>query len=93
MTQAFFEDIDIKRNDKSIRKKAFYEKPIYWIAIILSLFWIWAATDYMVGVEWWSTRYRLPPAEFVGMVCSQILPLALIWFVVAWVDRRNKLEE
>ena len=93
MTQAFFEDIDIKRNDKSIRKKAFYEKPIYWIAIILSLFWIWAATDYMVGVEWWSTRYRLPPAEFVGMVCSQILPLALIWFVVAWVDRRNQLEE
>lgn len=93
MTQAFFEDIDIKKEDKSIRKKAFYEKPMYWIALILSLLWIWAAVDYMVGVEWWATRYRLPPAEFVGMVCSQFLPLALIWFVIAWIDRRNQLEE
>ena len=93
MTQAFFEDIEIKKDDKIICKKEFYQKPIYWIAAILSALWIWAATDYMVGIEWWATRYRLPPAEFVGMVCSQFLPLALIWFVVAWIDPRNQLEE
>lgn len=94
MTQAFFEDIEIKKEDKKIRKKEFYEKPIYWLAIILSSLWVWVAADYMVGnIEWWTTRYRLPPAEFIGTVCGQFLPLALIWFVVAWVDRRNQLEE
>lgn len=93
MTHAFFEDIDEKKENIGSGKKAFYQKPIYWIATILSLLWIWAAVDYMIGVEWWATRYRLPPAEFVGMVCGQALPLALIWFVVAWVDRRNQLEE
>jgi len=93
MTHAFFEDIEIKKDEEIVQKKSFYQKPIYWGAILLSILWIWAAADYMLGVEWWATRYRLPPAEFVGMVCSQVLPLALIWFVVAWVDRRNQLEE
>ena len=93
MTHAFFEDIEIKKEDKISFKRPFYLKPIYWGAFLLSLLWIWAAADYMWQVEWWATRYRLPPAEFVGMVCSQALPLALIWFVVAWVERRNQLEE
>ncbi len=93
MTHAFFEDIEIKNEKLPSMKKPFYQKPIYWLAFILSLLWIWAALDYMAGVEWWATRYRLPPAEFVGMVCAQCLPLALIWFTVAWIDRRNQLEE
>ena len=93
MTHAFFEDIEIKKDEKTYVKKPFYKKPIYWGAFFLSILWIWAAIDYMVGVEWWATRYRLPPAEFVGMVCSQALPLAILWFIVAWVERRNQLEE
>ena len=93
MTHAFFEDIEIQKEDMVSLKRPFYLKPIYWGAFLLSFLWIWAAADYMWNVEWWATRYRLPPAEFVGMVCSQALPLALIWFVVAWVERRNQLEE
>ena len=95
MTQAFFEDIEIKKEPRhGVRKKTFYQKPLYWCAFILSALWIWAAVDYMLGnIDWWTTRYRLPPAEFIGTICGQVLPLALIWFVVAWVDRRNQLEE
>ena len=93
MTHAFFEDIEIKKDEKTLTKKPFYQKPIYWGAFLLSILWIWAAIDYMIGVEWWATRYRLPPAEFVGMVSSQALPLAIIWFIVAWIERRNQLEE
>lgn len=72
--------------------RAFWKRPLYITAFILSGLWVWAAVDYFISVGWWTTRYRLSPAEFVGFVSSQILPLALIWFVVAWVDRRHQLE-
>ena len=74
------------------KSRAFWKKPLYIGAIFLSGLWIWAAVDYFVSVQWWATRYRLAPAEFVGFVSSQILPLALIWFVVAWIDKRHQLE-
>lgn len=94
MAQAFFDDIEKESvlTEQPI-KKPFYLKPMYWLAFVLSLLWLWACVDYVMEVEWWSTRYRLSPAEFVGTVSSQLLPLALIWFVVAWVERRNQLEE
>ena len=63
------------------------------MAFLLSFLWVWAALDYMVEIEWWSTRYRLAPAEFVGTVSSQILPIALIWFIVAWIEKKKQLEE
>ena len=93
MTHAFFEDIEINSNTQKPIKKPFYLKPLYWMAFILSCLWVWAALDYMLEIEWWSTRYRLAPAEFVGTVSSQILPIALIWFIVAWIEKKKQLEE
>lgn len=93
MAPAFFDDIEKESLAEKTQKKPFYLKPIYWLAFVLSLLWLWASIDYMAGVEWWATRYRLTPAEFVGTVASQLLPFALIWFVIAWIERRGQLEE
>lgn len=75
------------------KRFSFWKKPIYWGAVVLSLIWVWMAADYFHEVQWWQNRYRLAPAEFVGFVLSQFLPLALIWFVVTWVERRNQLRQ
>lgn len=93
MTEAFLEEITLDKQDDMPEAKPFYAKPIYWLAIVLSLLWVWAAIDYIVSVEWWSERYHFSPAEFIGLVCSQLLPLAIIWSVVFWVERKDQLEE
>ncbi len=68
-----------------------WARPMYWVAVILSCVWLYFTVDYFLYAGWWENRFQLSPAEFVGMVSSQLLPFALIWFVVAWVDRRHQL--
>ncbi len=81
--------------DETALKKRFawYRKPIYWLGVLLSVLWLFLAADYFIGTGWWSSRYRLVPAEFMGLVLSQLVPLALIWFVVAWIERRDQLRQ
>lgn len=74
-------------------RRQWWRKPLYWIAIVLSFVWLYLAIDYFIYAGWWENRYHLSPAEFVGMISSQVLPFAMIWFVVAWVDRRNQLKQ
>ncbi len=74
-------------------RPAWWTKPIYWVAVILSGVWLYLAADYFVYAGWWENRFHLSPAEFVGMISSQVLPFVLIWFVVAWVERRNQLRQ
>ena len=47
MAPAFFDDIEKESLTEKIKKKPFYTKPIYWLAIVLSLLWLWASIDYM----------------------------------------------
>ncbi len=76
-----------------VNRPRWWTKPIYWIAIFLSIIWIYLAGEYFFYAGWWENRFHLSPAEFVGMISSQILPFAMIWFVVAWVERRNQLKQ
>ena len=68
-----------------------WKKPIVWGAIALSLIWGGLALDYLSRAGWWSNRYQLAPAEFVGTLVSQCLPLALIWFAVVWFLHKKQM--
>ena len=70
-----------------------WKRPIFLIALILSLVWCGFALDYLSQAGWWSNRYQLAPAEFVGTLVSQCLPLALIWFVVVWIVHKKQMQE
>ena len=70
-----------------------WKKPVVLGACIVSLVWIGLALDYLSQAGWWSHRYELAPAEFVGTLLSQCLPLALIWFVVVWILHKKQLQE
>ena len=70
-----------------------WKKPLVLGASIVSLVWIGMAMDYLSQAGWWSHRYELAPAEFVGTLLSQCLPLALIWFAVIWVLHKKQLQE
>ena len=70
-----------------------WKKPIVWGAIALSLIWGGLALDYLSRAGWWSNRYQLAPAEFVGTLVSQCLPLALIWFAVVWFLHKKQMQD
>ena len=71
---------------------SFWKQPLVLGAIILSMLWSGLALDYLTQAGWWSNRYQLPPAEFVGTLLSQCLPLALIWFAVVWIIHKKQLQ-
>lgn len=80
-------------SDLVFKKDVWWQKPIYWLGIGLSVLWICIALDYFYKVGWWTYRYKLAPAELVGIVLSQIFPIALVWFVIAWIERKNQLKQ
>lgn len=80
-------------SDLVFKKDIWWKKPIYWLGIFLSVFWFFVALDYFKNVGWWTYRYKLSPAELVGIILSQLFPFALIWFVIAWVERKNQLKQ
>ena len=70
-----------------------WKRPIYWIGTGLTALWTVAAWDYLYRLQWWTDRYQFAPAEFVGTILSQLLPIALVWFVIGWLEQRHQFRQ
>ncbi len=78
---------------KDFVRLPWWSKPIYWGAFLLTFLWLFIVVDYFFYSGWWSNRFYLSPAEFVGVISSQLLPFALIWFVVIIVEQKGRLHQ
>ncbi len=63
------------------------------IAGVISAIWIFYATQYLVTSGWWSNRFAMSPPEFVGFISGMVLPLVLIWLMVAYIDRSRQFQK
>lgn len=70
-----------------------WKRPIYWVGTGLTALWTVAAWDYLYRLQWWTDRYQFAPAEFVGTILSQLLPIALVWFVIGWLEQRHQFRQ
>lgn len=85
------EKFDFDDNNETVARQPWWTHTGYWVAIVLSVAWVIVALNYFIYAGWWTNRFSLNPAEFVGTVASQLLPLALVWFVVVWLESRGQL--
>ncbi len=73
--------------------KSFWSHPLYWVASILTIVWVGLSINYFIHTKWWSNRYYFSPAEFMGTLTSQIIPVVLIWGIIIWLQTRKTLRQ
>ena len=67
-------------------------KKLNLFALALTVLWGYIATDYFVTAGWWSNRFEMSPPEFVGFISGMVLPIVIIWLLVAYFERGMQFE-
>ncbi len=63
------------------------QRAIYIGAAILSLAWLLVSFLYVDKAVGWGNFIELQPGEFGGLAGAAVLPLAVLWMFVAFLDR------
>ena len=62
-------------------------------AALLSIGWVYGVYDYIETAFGWSTLSELMPHEVGGLAAGLVTPLALLWLIVAYLERSRLLEQ
>jgi hypothetical protein len=73
--------------DRSAQAISWRIRIIYGIAVLFSVAWFAVCFTYVDKTVGWSNLFELQPAEFGGVVGAALLPLAIQWLIVAFLDR------
>lgn len=83
----------IKKTDK-IENFALSEQPESWFAnglhrfmIVFSVMWFGIVAVYITEFFGWDNLFSMVPNEFSGFMAGMTLPLAIVWVVMAYIDR------
>ena len=83
----------IKKTDKT-ENFALSEQPESWIAnglhrfmIVFSVMWFGIVAVYITEFFGWDNLFSMVPNEFSGFMAGMTLPLAIVWVVMAYIDR------
>jgi hypothetical protein len=55
--------------------------------IVISSIWVLMVAVYITQFFGWSNLFLMMPDEFGGFLAGITLPLAIIWMVIAYIDR------
>jgi len=69
---------------ESIRKNA---SNLYKLMLGISILWVLIVVIYISQFFGWSNLFLMMPDEFGGFLAGISLPLAVIWMVIAYIDR------
>ena len=83
----------IKKTDKT-ENFALSEQPESWFAnglhrfmIAFSVMWFGIVAVYITEFFGWDNLFSMVPNEFSGFMAGMTLPLAIVWVVMAYIDR------
>lgn len=86
-----------KNPEKKIKKTenfALSEQPESWFAnglhrfmIVFSVMWFGIVAVYITEFFGWDNLFSMVPNEFSGFMAGMTLPLAIVWVVMAYIDR------
>ena len=68
-------------------KKKWLDNNIQRLMIWVSLIWFGLVIIYISQFFGWSNLFLMMPDEFGGFIAGVTLPLAIIWLVIAYIDR------
>ena len=85
-----------KKIQKKIENTNTFEKPqkrstsgLHNFIIFFSLAWFGVVAVYITQFFGWSNLFSMVPNEFSGFMAGITLPLAIIWVIMAYIDRGN----
>ena len=84
-------------NDDILNKRVYGEdidsqstwltKNLYKLMIWISIIWFAVVLIYITQFFGWSNLFLMMPDEFGGFMAGITLPLAIIWVVMAYIDK------
>ena len=74
-------------NDETEAQATWLTKNLYKFMIWTSAIWVAVVLYYITQFFGWSNLFLMMPDEFGGFLAGVTLPLAILWVVVAYIDR------
>src|SRR5262249_17701831 len=78
-------------DERSAQALGWRLRVLYGAAALASLVWFAVCFTYVQKTVGWGNLFELQPPEFGGVAGAAILPLAILWLVVAYLDRGSLL--
>src|SRR5579859_7214433 len=78
-------------DERNVQAIGWRIRVIYGVAVLLSVVWFCICFTYVQKAVGWGNLFELQPAEFGGVAGAAFLPLAILWLIVAFLDRGSLL--
>lgn len=82
--------------DSVATKESWFANGLHRFIIVFSVIWFGVVAVYITQFFGWDNLFSMVPNEFSGFMAGITLPLAIIWVVMAYIDRgssfRNETE-
>lgn len=76
-------------NTYDIATESWFTNGLHRFIIVFSLIWFGVVAIYITKFFGWDNLFSMVPNEFSGFMAGITLPLAIIWVVMAYIDRGN----
>lgn len=79
-------------DDNSI-SESWFTNGLHRFIIILSVIWFGIVAVYITKFFGWDNLFSMMPNEFSGFMAGIILPIAIVWVVMAYIDRGSSFKQ
>lgn len=69
-----------------------FSNGLHRFIIILSVIWFGIVAVYITKFYGWDNLFSLVPNEFSGFMAGVILPIAIVWVIMAYIDRGSSFK-
>ena len=69
--------------------ESWFANGLHRFIIVFSVMWFAIVAIYITSFYGWDNMFSMLPNEFSGFMASITLPLAIIWVIMAYIDRGN----
>ena len=80
-----------QNNDEEV-DESWFSNGLHKFIIILSMAWFGIVAVYITKFFGWSNLFSMMPNEFSGFMAGIILPIAIVWVVMAYIDRGSSFK-
>src|SRR5574344_429083 len=84
------------QNSDNLNTESWFANGLHRFIIVFSMMWFGIVAIYITKFFGWDNLFSMVPNEFSGFMAGITLPLAIVWVVMAYIDRgssyRNETE-
>ena len=73
-------------------KESWFANGLHRFIIVFSVIWFGIVAVYINNFFGWDQFFSMVPNEFTGFMASLTLPLAILWVIMAYIDRGNSFK-